>query len=125
MGAVRFGGYGNIGVDGVSKFAHRVSWETANGKTIPPGMYACHTCDVRLCVNPAHIWIGTPSQNMQDASAKGRMKKINYVPWNKFVTHCKRGHEFTPENTKPQNKGLGRSCRTCLNAARRLSRAKK
>jgi hypothetical protein len=52
--------------------AHRFSWELANGRPIPPGMHVMHSCDVRLCVNPAHLSIGTAADNNQDKSRKGR-----------------------------------------------------
>ena len=70
IGAKHHLGYGLINAMGETK-AHRVAWKLFHG-LIPEGMHVLHRCDVRCCVNPEHLWLGTHAQNMQDMSIKGR-----------------------------------------------------
>jgi hypothetical protein len=56
------------------KRAHRLSFEIANGP-IPDGMMVCHSCDTPLCVNPAHLFLGTAKINIEDMDAKNRRGK--------------------------------------------------
>lgn len=72
-GASRGRGYGGIRVGGVTKLAHRVSYEAFVGP-IPVDMFVCHKCDTPQCVNPKHLFVGSRSDNMIDALSKGRLK---------------------------------------------------
>jgi hypothetical protein len=53
-------------------YAHRYALERKLGRPLEHGKNACHTCDVRLCVNPEHLYEGTPKQNTRDAIVRGR-----------------------------------------------------
>lgn len=67
-------GYGRFGMPGNTvDYAHRAAWRIFRGE-IPVGIYVCHRCDVRTCVNPDHLFLGTQKQNMRDASDKGRVR---------------------------------------------------
>lgn len=72
-GAVQ-GGYGGFTDRQCKLYAHRVSWEESNG-SIPSGLKVLHTCDVPLCVNPEHLFLGTSKDNTQDMVQKGRSAK--------------------------------------------------
>ena len=76
IGAKTSAGYGSFGINQKTFQAQRVAWELVNG-AIPGGegyhgICICHHCDNRSCVNPAHLFLGTVTDNMQDMYAKGR-----------------------------------------------------
>lgn len=64
-------GYGHMVIKAQAKMPHRVAWEVANGP-IPAGMMVLHRCDVRTCINPEHLFLGTHKDNMRDMAAKRR-----------------------------------------------------
>ena len=65
-------GYGMLYMGGSALPAHRLSYELFTGE-IPSDIVVCHSCDVKSCVNPQHLWLGTQIENIQDATQKGRM----------------------------------------------------
>lgn len=84
-------GYGIFHVDGRMLKAHRWAYEHFRGP-IPKGLHIDHLCRRRACVNPAHLEPVSHQENMRRARR----------------THCRRGHELTPENTY-----IIRTCKAC------------
>lgn len=104
-GARSKGGYGQKRVEGRVLYVHRLAWEEAYGP-IPDGLFVLHRCDNPPCYEPTHLFLGTNADNMADRDAKRRQ-------WNAAKTHCKHGHEFTPENTAIIGPRKQRRCREC------------
>lgn len=102
-------GYGMLRLDGTNRYAHRTAYELVRGP-IPRGAHILHSCDNPPCCNPAHLSIGSRSDNMRDCVAKGRQNHPSSAK-----THCKRGHEFTTENTFYAVDG-SRQCLECRRA---------
>lgn len=65
-------GYGTFRHQGKMKKAHRLAWVFCGRGPIPDGLVVMHSCDNPPCCNPAHLSVGTRSDNMRDAVAKGR-----------------------------------------------------
>jgi hypothetical protein len=103
-------GYGMFNASGAGRSAHVVAFEWFVGQ-IPFGREVDHLCCHKRCVNPAHLEAVT--------------KRENFERWHRTVTHCKRGHEFTPENTRVWSSGGGKVSRYCLTCRRTGNRARR
>jgi hypothetical protein len=69
-------GYGKVWHDGKMRQTHRIAFEEANGEGNADGLLVRHTCDVRACVNPAHLLSGTAADNSRDMVERGRHRAI-------------------------------------------------
>lgn len=64
-------GYGKTSIHGKTVIAHRLAWILTFGE-IASGQFICHRCDNPPCVNPEHLFSGTPKANMEDMVKKSR-----------------------------------------------------
>lgn len=90
----------------------RFVWQWLHGEPVPEGMFVCHRCDNKRCINGNHLFLGTPKENTQDMLSKGRggyQKR----------THCPRGHPYDEVNTYWTLKGH-RGCRECHRIVKRV-----
>lgn len=110
LGARTAQGYGWLTVPGRrgSVYAHRFAYELERGP-IPDGKQIDHLCRNHSCANPTHLEAVT--------SATNTLRGIGPTATNARKTHCRRGHEFTPENTRWQGGDRHyRVCRECHRA---------
>ena len=92
--------------------AHRVVYE-ALVEPIPEGLELDHLCENKCCVNPAHLEPVTHEENMRRAG-----QKISEAL--RAKTHCKRGHEYSPENTYIRPGAGTRMCKECARIRDRI-----
>lgn len=107
------GGYGQIRIRGVLRFAHTIMFEEANGP-VPVGLELDHLCRVRRCCNPAHLEAVTHAENIRRGQWGARAAQALAA-----LTHCKNGHPFDDANTRLRfvDGRAQRVCRACIRAA--------
>lgn len=85
----------------------------------PRHICACHRCDVPLCINPAHLFLGTMGDNIRDSRSKNRHHEAQ-------KEYCERGHPLSGDNLYlhsqgGKKRGIRRACKTCQRAHGRLA----
>ena len=107
-------GYGKFEVDGEATSAHRLAYQLCIGP-IPDDLEVDHLCRNPACVNPAHLELVPHAENVRrgDNWSKG---------WERYVTHCPQGHEYTPDNLVKQGLSNKRKCKTCHRERARVRR---
>ena len=110
QGSTRSDGYGRINNCGRRDGVHRVAYQYEVGP-IPEGLVIDHLCRNRACCNPAHLEPVTPGENARRGVLGQHMKEKAARQ-----THCRHGHEYTPENTYRNPSSGRRQCRTCHTA---------
>ena len=105
-------GYGRFRTEDATVLAHRWILGFLRGVPLGEGEHACHHCDNPPCVNQAHLYIGTHTDNMQDIcrSVDGH--------YNTRKTYCPNGHPYSGDNLYVNPSG-SRVCRTCVRDQRR------
>lgn len=111
QGYRRKDGYRVTSHKGKATLVHRLVYTLFVGE-IPPGLCLDHLCRNRACCNPEHLEPVTHQVN----TTRGETGL-----WEKLLTHCRQGHEYTPENTYT-DKVNQRHCKTCNKERQRILR---
>ena len=107
MLSTKRGGYGQFKLGGTSRSAHKLAFELHHGVRLPTPknitpqtVCVLHRCNNPPCCNPAHLWLGTPKENIADAYLKGRFDARNASRWPESRARGLRNGKYTkPENT--------------------------
>lgn len=97
-------GYGRFRINKKLILAHRHFYESHHGTRIPPGMVIDHLCRRRHCVNPHHLQVVTPRENILRGNGASAI--------NARKTECIHGHPLSGDNLHIKPNG-DRKCRTC------------
>ena len=110
IGNKNYQGYGVVDVSGKKIFAHRLSYYVFSGY-IKKSKCVCHRCDKVNCINPAHLFLGSQQDNLNDMRKKGRERGLGYI--NRKKTHCLKGHPLFGKNLRLEGKAMARRCIKC------------
>lgn len=111
-----FKGYGGYSINHRTIRVHRAMYELVTGKPILSHLVVDHLCRNKKCLNPKHLEVVTNKENV--------LRGVGISAVNARKTHCMRGHEFTPENTRVRKSTGTKECRKCLYIRDRNRKAK-